>query len=334
MPSQYTIAAILLSFFLTVLILPYWIKRARQHNLVGIDVHKLDQRPVAELGGLVVIFSAVIGMLIYVAIHVFVYKSQKDVFFLLAGASSLLVALVIGLVDDILGWKIGLRQYQKAIGSLLIALPIMAVNAGHRTISFPFIGSVDLGILYPLLFVPGGIAGASNAFNMIAGFNGLEAGMGIIIIGTLGFLAFMNNTGLAAFIAAVLFACLIAFFMHNKYPAIIFPGDTLTYPIGAGIAIIAIYGNIEKFAVILFIPYYIEFFLKLRGMFQKESFANNVAGKGLVNRYKHWYSLTHISVDFWRWSTGKVGEKKVVISILLFELIIAVSTVYYYFNQF
>ena len=65
----------------------------------------------------------------------------------------------------------------------------------------------------------------------------------------------------------------------------------------------------------------------------KKVLANNIAGKGLVNRYKHWYSLTHISVDFWRWSTGKAGERKAVFLILFFELIIAVFAVYYFFNQ-
>ncbi len=334
MPSAYVLSVVLLSFFLTLLILPYWIKRARQHNLVGKDVHKLDERPVAELGGLVVIFSSVIGILIYIAIHVFVYKNVKDIFLVMAASSSLLVALVIGLVDDILGWKIGLRQYQKTIGSLLIALPIMAVNAGQKIMSFPFFGAVDLGILYPLIVIPGGMVGASNAFNMIAGFNGLEAGMGIIIIGTLGLISYLSGSAMAALIAAVFLASLIAFYLFNKYPARVFPGDTLTYPIGAAIAIIAIYGNVEKFALILFIPYYVEFFLKLRGLFQKESFANNIPGKGLVNRYKHWYSLTHVAVSFWRKTTGRAGERKVVYLIHFCEVLLAIATVYYYFNQF
>ena len=334
MPSTYVLSAVLLSFFLTLIMLPYWIKRAKQHNLVGKDVNKLDQRHVAELGGLVVIFCSVIGILFYAAVHVFIYKNVKDLFFIMAATSSILVALIIGLVDDILGWKIGLRQWQKAFASLFIALPIMAVNAGQKIMSFPFIGAVDLGILYPLIVIPGGIIGASNAFNMIAGFNGLEAGMGIIIIGTLGFLSYLNGASMAALIAAVFLASLIAFYVFNKYPAVIFPGDTLTYSIGASIAIIAIYGNVEKFALMLFIPYYIEFFLKLKGLFQKESFAHNISGKGLVNKYQHWYSLTHVAVSFWRKTTGRAGERKVVYLILFCEFLLAIGTIYYYFNQF
>src|SRR3989344_2780262 len=77
---------------------------------------------------------------------------------------------------------------------------------------------------------------------------------------------------IAVIIAACAFMALLAFFIFNKHPAHIFPGDTLTYPIGTIIAIIAILGNIEKFALILFIPYLIEGLLKARGKMQKESF--------------------------------------------------------------
>jgi len=38
-------------------------------------------------------------------------------------------------------------------------------------------GAVDWGIFYPLAIIPIGIVGAANAYNMLAGYNGLEAGM-------------------------------------------------------------------------------------------------------------------------------------------------------------
>jgi len=39
---------IAISFIITVFVLPYWIKRAKTHKLVSIDVHK-PSRKVAEL---------------------------------------------------------------------------------------------------------------------------------------------------------------------------------------------------------------------------------------------------------------------------------------------
>ncbi len=49
---------------------------------------------------------------------------------------------------------------------------------------------------------------------------------------------------------------LLAFLWFNWYPAKVFPGDTLTYSVGALVACIAILGDMEKIAVILFIRNY------------------------------------------------------------------------------
>jgi len=331
MPTIYAITAVLVSFFTTLFVLPYWIKRARDHNLVGVDMHKLDKRPVSELGGLVTIFSAVVGILFAVAMYVFFYIGV-EIISLLAASLSILIALIIGLVDDILGWKLGLRQYQKAVISLLIALPMIVVNAGVRFINIPFNGIVDFGKFYPLFLVPLGIIGSSNAFNMIAGFNGLEAGMGIIILSTLGYIAWVAGSNNAALIASCIVASLIAFFMFNKRPAIVFPGDTLTYSVGASIGVIAITGNVEKFALIMFIPYFIELLLKLRGRFQKESFGKLLSDGTLTNRYDKWYSLTHVAISLQRRLKGKATEDGVVLMILGCEAILAVVTVFYFFG--
>jgi len=75
----------------------------------------------------------------------------------------------------------------------LAALPLMVINSGNSTMSLPIAGSVDWGIIYPLLIVPVGIIGALNSFNMVAGYNGLEAGMGVIILSTLSYVAFIGG---------------------------------------------------------------------------------------------------------------------------------------------
>ncbi|MBU4491391.1 MAG: hypothetical protein KKD69_02900 [Euryarchaeota archaeon] len=66
-----------------------------------------------------------------------------------------------------------------------------------------------------------------------------------------------NHDTVAAVIAVTTISALIALLYFNKYPAKVFPGDTLTYPVGAIVAIVAILGNMEKSAVILFSLYYI-----------------------------------------------------------------------------
>ena len=332
MISTFSIISVLLGFLITLFTLPYWIKRAREHHLVGLDVHKLDGREVAELGGLVVVFSIIIAILSNIAFKVFIYEVKANIIFLLAAGLSILIAMVIGLVDDILGWKIGLRQYQKVILSFLIPLPVMVINAGVSKISIPFFGIVDLGLIYPLLIIPLIIVFCSNSFNMIAGFNGLETGMGILTISTLGYLSWYADQTNAGFIAVCTLSALIAFFLFNKFPSKVFPGDTFTYSIGTIIAIIAIYGNIEKFALIILLLYYFEFLLKLRGKFQKESFGKVLPDGSLKNRYNKWYGLTHVSISLQKRLFGKASEEGTVILILLAQSLICISTVIYFFT--
>ncbi len=332
MVAVFSIISVIMGFLITLFILPYWIKRAKEHHLVGLDVHKLDGREVAELGGLVVIFAIVIAILSNIAFKVFIYEVQANIIFLLAASLSILIAMIIGLVDDILGWKIGLRQYQKIILSFLIPLPIMVINAGVSKVNLPFFGNVDLGLIYPLLIIPLIIVFCSNVFNMIAGFNGLEAGMGILTVSTLGYISWYSNQTNAGLIAACTLSALIAFFLFNKFPSRVFPGDTFTYSIGTIIAILIIYGNIEKFALIIMLLYYFEFLLKLRGKFQKESFGKVLPDGSLKNRYNKWHGLTHISISLQKRFSGKATEEGVVLSILFTQALICLFTVIYFFT--
>lgn len=314
-----TLISGILSFLVTFLMMPYWIKRATHAKLLGKDVHK-NHEEIPELGGLVVVSGFLAGILCYIAVGVFIYKNIGIVS-LFAATTCVLIATIIGLVDDILGWKIGLRQYQKAILTFAIALPLMVVNAGDSVIYIPFLGEVSLGLFYPLLLIPLGVVGASNGFNMIAGYNGLEAGMGAIILFFLGYVSWFAGDGGIAILALCMVGSLLAFLWYNKYPAKIFPGDTLTYSVGAMIAIVAILGNIEKFALVLFIPYFFELILKSRGLMQKESFAKLCKdGKCLVKPYKKYYGLEHIVVDLLNRFRGKCHERDVVVVFYLIEI--------------
>jgi UDP-N-acetylglucosamine--dolichyl-phosphate N-acetylglucosaminephosphotransferase len=165
---------------------------------------------------------------------------------------------------------------------------------------------------------------------MLAGMNGLEAGMGTIAVGTLGFIAWQSNALAAAVIAACTVMALLAFLLFNWYPARVFPGNVMTYTVGATLAVVAILGNLEKYALILFLPYFAELVLKARGGFQQESFAKP-EGTGLRNRTKKWYSLNHAAIDLLRRLHGKATEEHAVLLILGAELILAATAVTAFF---
>lgn len=332
MPFRLFILLSLISFTICFLMLPGWIRRAKARGFVGKDLHKRDQREVAEMGGVVVIFGTVLTILVFIAFDTFYYANSNSITEVLAVIASILIATIIGMMDDMLGWRIGLRQREKVLLTFLIPVPLMVINAGQSVMTFPFLGKVDIGLLYPLLIIPIGMIGASNAFNMLAGYNGLEAGMGIVTISTLGFLAYNTGNTVATVIAVATIFALIALLYYNKYPARVFPGDTLTYPVGAIVAIIAIVGNLEKFAVFLFFLYYIEFLLKARGKLRPEWTAKLLEDNSLAVRNKV-YSIPHIAILSLRKIKGRAYEHEVVLVVLFFQAIIAMYTLYSFYNS-
>ena len=162
-----------------------------------------------------------------------------------------------------------MRQWVKAIIPLIAALPLMAIKVGDTTMSIPFIGQVDFGILYSLVLVPIGVTVAANAVNMLAGFNGSEVGMGIIAAGSLAIIAYSLGETTALLILLAALGALLATLYYNWYPAKVFVGDTGTLSIGAIIASAVIIGNFETAGVIIIIPYAIDFLIKAKNRFPK-----------------------------------------------------------------
>lgn len=300
-----------------------WIRKAPDIGLVGWDMNKPGRPKVAEMGGVPVVFGFVLGMLVYIGLMTF-YFGSSDYVTILAALCTVLMTCIIGMMDDLLGWKKGLKQWQKPIFTLFAAMPIMVVNAGHSTMNLPIVGNIDWGILYPLLIVPIGIVGASNAYNMVAGYNGLEAGMGIIILSALGYVAFITDRANAMILALCMVGALVAFLYFNWYPAKVFPGDTMTYSVGALVACIAILGDMEKIAIILFIPYVVDFFLQLRSRFRAEAFARVNEDGSLDKPCKGIFHLTHLAISVLRRLKPKVREWHVVTFVYGIEAAIVV----------
>jgi UDP-N-acetylglucosamine--dolichyl-phosphate N-acetylglucosaminephosphotransferase len=177
---------------------------------------------------------------------------------LLAVLATVLLAGLIGIVDDLLG----MSQWVKALLPIFAAVPLMAVRAGYTWMRIPFIGRLDLGVFYPLVLVPVGVTVAANAVNMLAGFNGLEVGLGIVAMGSLSAIAAMLHQTTALFLLLSGVGSLLGILYHNWYPARIFVGDVGTLSIGAIIAAAVIVGNFETAGVIVLIPYAVDFLFK------------------------------------------------------------------------
>jgi UDP-N-acetylglucosamine--dolichyl-phosphate N-acetylglucosaminephosphotransferase len=254
------VVALAVSFFSFPLIIPRLIRA----GIIGKDLNKPGQPEIANIGGLVTVAGFSAGILLIIALITF-----TDLFnfinlqYLLAALSTVLTAVLIGVVDDF----VSLRQWFKAITPVFCALPLIAVKVGDTFIGIPFLGQIDIGIIYTLVLVPIGVTVAANGVNMLAGFNGLEAGMGLVGMAALAVIAARLNENTALVILLAALGALLATLRYNWYPAKVFIGDAGTFSIGAMMATAVIIGNFELAGVIIMIPYAVDFFIKAANRF-------------------------------------------------------------------
>lgn len=314
---------ILLGFLLTFFFIPLWIKKAKDVGLAGRDMHKTTKEEIAEAGGVCVVIIFILGVLIYIAMKTFYYNLNPDdkILEIISLISVILIVAFIGFTDDILGWKKGLNKFVRIFFLIFASLPLVVISAGGLTL-----GGINLGLVYPFLLIPLGIVGATATFNFLAGYNGLESSQGILILFSLSLVTFFTGVTWLSMIGLIMVACLFAFYIFNKYPAKVFPGDVMTYAVGALIAGMAILGDIEKIAVFFFIPYILETILKVRGKLKRESFARVNEDGTLEMPYSKIYGLEHLAIYILKKikPSKKVYEKEVVYLINAFQILIII----------
>ncbi|MDE1856212.1 MAG: hypothetical protein KGH49_03190 [Candidatus Micrarchaeota archaeon] len=279
-------------------------------GVIDEDHNKAKVIKLPSSGGVAVAFGIILGALAYTFGGSFLFNPLVNVSELLAASLSIILITFVGFIDDInVGTKrvvgtdlkrlkVGLKQWQKPLLTVVGAIPLMAINAGVSTISIPLLGIVDFGLIYPILILPIAVIFVSNAFNLLGGFDGLQSGMATIT--ALGLLLYSTffGTYIAALLSAVLFAALLAFWPFNKYMAKIIPGDSFTYCVGGAFVAIMALGNAEAFGFIIFIPWLVEFFLHLRGRFHVSDLGIRQKDGTFRSKYgKKIYSLTHVAMN-------------------------------------
>jgi len=178
---------------------------------------------------------------------------------IMAAMLTMAIIALIGIFDDLFD----MRKDVKALLPMVAALPLVALAAaGSTTVSLPFMGSFDFGIFYIIVLIPLGVTVAANLTNMLAGFNGMEAGMGSVIFACVALLAVANGSTEMGLISAAMLGALLAFLRFNWYPAKVFIGDIGTLLIGGALAVAVIVGNLESAGAILVIPYLADFVIK------------------------------------------------------------------------
>ena len=273
--------AFFVSLVTTYIVLPWLIPRLKAKGIVGKDLNKPGNPEIAEMGGISVVIGFFAGVSAILALD-----GVENVNLLNVSFSAIMGAAFVGMMDDIFD----LRQRHKAFLPFVLALPLGTVVGSEITI--PHVAVLDFGPYMPIA-AAFAVTCAANAANMLEGFNGLGTGLGIIMGFTLVILSLVHNRLDGVYLLIPLIGALIAFLWFNKYPAVVFPGDTLTLFMGATLAAAGMLSMLHVQTVFIFIPMIVEFFLKARGKFRAENYASKSSDRKLVYHGRI-ESLTHI----------------------------------------
>ena len=267
----YLVISFIVGFVITLVIIPYIIRIMKRKGYTGIDIHKTLKNEVPESGGI----SIIIGISITAILLTIFFPDffNEILIFVL----TVVISGLIGYIDD----RIKLRSRYKLLLTILTGIVIFLANSvGFIQIespTIPFLGKLRLNVVYPIL-VPLIVAVFANTVNMLEGYNGEGSGTSIIALFSLMICSIIWDSAEGLLFTVISLAILIPFFLYNKFPAKIFPGDVGTLSIGAIFASIALIGSLEAavFCALLihiFNSFYVIYSVK--GFFESSEISDN-----------------------------------------------------------
>lgn len=131
------------------------------------------------------------------------------------------------------------------------------VKLGYTSVSFPLIGSVDIGWLYAPLFVAV-LYGTANAVNITDGLDGLAGGLLLFNYVVYAVICYQRGLLLLATVCLIIVGALVAFLWFNIKPASFYMGDVGALSLGATLAVIAMMTDTIIVLVVIGSIYYWE----------------------------------------------------------------------------
>ena len=219
---------------------------ARRAGLVDpCNERKVHVNPVPRVGGVAIVLA--VGLALTATIALFgsrmVAADGRGLATVIGGA---LAVHAIGLIDDIRP----MRARWKFLAQIVIACGVFLAGLRVTTLSLPFIGTVELGIVVGMLFTVIWFVGITNAFNLIDGLDGLAAGAALFALTTMFVVASFNGLIGAATVTIILAGATVGFLCFNFHPASIFLGDSGSLFLGFMLAGIGLLGSQKSPTVI------------------------------------------------------------------------------------
>jgi len=268
------------------------------------------------MGGIFIITAIILASVITLAM------AQR----LTTGAFIILLTLLFytfaGFQDDYIKVKgkgnDGLSARGKLLRQIAIAmLPTLYLMITHHSATIVDIGhfSINLGWFYPLfaIFV---ITGASNAYNLTDGLDGLASATGMFSFIACSIICLFSGAPEAAIISASVAGALSGFLKYNKPKAQVFMGDTGSLAIGGLLGTVAVMGKFEILLVLI------------AGVFVMETLSVIIQVISFKTTGKRVFKMSpiHHHFELCNWS-----EKKIVTVFALISLILSFVSVVIFF---
>lgn len=266
-------------------------------------------------GGVFIVAAIIMASVIVLSL------AQKMTTTALIAIMSLIFYTLAGFQDDYIKIKEkgndGLTPRGKLFRQIAIALlPTIALITSNNSACDFVIGQyvLHLGWFYPFfaVFI---ITGASNAYNLTDGLDGLAAGCGIPSFIACSLISlFIGDTDLAIISASVAGA-LIGFLLYNKPKAQVFMGDTGSLAIGGLLGTIAVLGKFELLLALC------------AGVFVTEALSVIIQVTSFKTTGKRVFKMAPIHHHF---ELSGFSEKQVVLMFSFISLVLSVSAVVLY----
>jgi len=241
----------LVPFLVTFFSMPYIIRKLTENGHVVKDMYKKTMPIVPTNGGLPILLFAIFSLSI---LTLFYAKNITPINY------TIIVVVVLfalfGLLDDM----VNIGRPAKLILLYYCSYPLIPFITA-TVIFFPFIGSVDLSIIYLQLVIPTYVPVVANLTNMHSGLNGLAPGLSFIVLATLVIKTYFSGNIYNALFILCLTGAVAAYFLFEKYPSRIFWGNVGALSIGAAIGCIIVTQGFIISGFIMLIPHTANFLL-------------------------------------------------------------------------
>lgn len=229
--------ATFLCFLFSFLLTAFFIRYRNLHENFSADAdfnspQKFHTKAVPRIGGLAIFMGLILAGLIRLL------SDAPSANLLLGLLVCSLPAFLFGLIEDLtknISPKIRLLA---CFGSAAIASYFL--GAALQSIDLPWI---DLLLQYPVISLSVTclmIAGLTNAYNIIDGFNGLACMVGVISLAAIAYVAFRSNDSTILFTAVAFIGSILGFFIWNYPRGLIFLGDGGAYLLGFSIGVLSV----------------------------------------------------------------------------------------------